>query len=308
MTTSTRLRHLALPFFLATASQLTACPDPRTDSTTCDPGETQSCICPGADGSQTCAPSGDFWESCECPDGDADSGPGDADADEGEADSNPNDGEADSGPPPEDGVCAEDPAWQGAWQGQIGPGCGLHPTFEAWVDALAFFWSTQPAFVCQAEFTQTSCLGQRFDGYWFDPGDSAILLINGTTNTLNAIAPGASTVSLAHEWGHVNQLALGQITGCLPTAPLTPLELELEADCFSGFAMSYFEDGQLYDSASTLYATGCGAADPTHGTCEQRWCAFTGGYQGAIDNAEGACVDPLGVAADVCSAVVATCA
>ncbi len=75
--------------------------DGDADAQTCQPGQTQSCVCArGGDGAQICDDDGQRWGTCDCdePDGDADAdgdgdGDGDADADaDGDSDA---DGDAD---------------------------------------------------------------------------------------------------------------------------------------------------------------------------------------------------------------------
>lgn len=277
----------------------------------CHDGETQSCDCAyGRDGAQTCSSDNDGWNACECSGNDgansttappSTSDP--TDPTDGD-DTTDDDNSTDPTDPAGENICTE---WEyaGAWSGDVGPGCYLHPTVEAWADVFAYVWSTEPSFLCQAQTTVTSCLGEKFDGYWYDHNDDAVLLLDATSSQLNQAAPGASIVLFAHEWGHVNQAALGEIAGCNPTTP--PPQVELEADCYAGFASAVGENGTLYDSAFTMFSSFCGIFDPAHGTCDQRWCAYAAGYESARQNVEQVCDNPLGFASSVCPAIAVEC-
>ena len=67
----------------------------------CDPGITQTCVCPGAlDGAQACTPSGTSWGDCECPADDDDATADDDDSASDDDDTGPDDD--DSQPPDDD--------------------------------------------------------------------------------------------------------------------------------------------------------------------------------------------------------------
>jgi hypothetical protein len=140
----------------------------------CEPGETQTCVCPDGNGAQSCNTAGTGWDSCVCGGGGGGGGGGGADA--GGADASGGGQDVDQPDPPED--------TSGNGTPEVGPDCT--PSAEkacdgdtlVWLDSCGAFQenieSCAPGGYCAdgacvagcTPHAEKRCVGN--DVHWFD--------------------------------------------------------------------------------------------------------------------------------------------
>lgn len=182
----------------------------------------------------------------------------------------------------------------------------IHENLQYWMNALEGFWGTDPEWMCvYYQFGYNACGNQGVNASWC-PLDSSIMFETSLMDYIGSNFPYGLVSILAHEWAHMNQTILGY--------EVNNKAMELHADCMSGIFSGFYDashgDAIYYDAMATACIVGDPYASPwwepgAHGTCNERQCAFDGGWWLGHDN-QGTC--DLVVADQICGTVVQNCA
>jgi hypothetical protein len=175
---------------------------------------------------------------------------------------------------------------------------------------LVGVWNTQPSYVCgypSAAPPNTGCGFSPPNNAVYCPLDGGISLDFDMLNALDLqFGNLGSIVVFAHEWGHLNQHALG----LLANGP--SVFHELHADCQAGLFTAALElsGNTNANRLAGAFASICQFGDPAgypwfapgaHGTCQQRTAAFQAGYEAGKANASTLCSESaLQIVTSVC--------